>query len=140
MAEIEGGLEGLVHALRVGDDEVKAEAAQALGTRAYDHAANQVLFAEAGAIPLLVELIFVEDALYNIAYNNDANAVAIAAAVGLEEIVKLARRGRVIVGGRWVDAGVPAKRKAALVVAKLIGDCVPDSIPRDIKAAIWSYL
>ena len=40
------------------------------------------------------------------------------------------------------DAGVPAKRKAALVVATLLRDYVPGfkSAPRDIKAAIGSYL
>ena len=38
------------------------------------------------------------------------------------------------------NAALPAKRKAALVVAALLGDCVPDSVPREIKALIGSYL
>ena len=40
------------------------------------------------------------------------------------------------------DAGVPAKREAALVVAALLRDYVPEfkSAPGDIKAAIASYL
>ena len=38
------------------------------------------------------------------------------------------------------NAGIAAKRKAALVVAALLGDCVPDSVPRVIKAVIGAYL
>ena len=38
------------------------------------------------------------------------------------------------------NAALPAKRKAALVVAALLGDCVPDSVPREIKTVIGSYL
>ena len=86
-------------------------------------------------------------ALGNLARNNDANAIAIAAAVGLEGLVQLARRGRVTVDnghGREFDvvydAGVPAKRKAALVVAALLRACVLDSVPREIKALIGPYL
>ena len=78
---------------------------------------------------------------------DDTHAVAIAAAVGFEALVQLAQRGRVplyvpLYNELLIvrDAGVPVKRKAALVVAALLGDCVPDSIPRDIKAAIWPYL
>ena len=77
-------------------------------------------------------------------------AVAIAAAVGFEALVQLAQRGRVPLYVPLYnpptnellivrDAGVPVKRKAALVVAALLGDCVPDSVPRVIKAAIGSY-
>ncbi|KAH8056207.1 hypothetical protein JL722_7509 [Aureococcus anophagefferens] len=102
---------GLVDTLREGDDAAKAEAAQMLGNRVRPRS-HQVLIVEAGAIPLLVLIAeaggiprlvdlmeerrfdpmhYSAQALYNIAYNNDANAVAIAAAVGLEEIVQLAR-------------------------------------------------
>ena len=44
------------------------------------------------------------------------------------------------VGNRSIvpNAGVPAKRKAALVVAAL--DSLPDSVPRDIKDVIAPYL
>ena len=48
---------------------------------------------------------------------------------GLEE-------GRVDVS----NAALPAKRKAALVVAALLDDSVPDSVPRDIRDVIVSYL
>ena len=80
--------------------------------------------------------------LVGLARNNDANAVAIAVAVGLEALVELARRGRVTVHRLSVahNAGVPAKRKAALVVAALLRACVPDSVPREIKDVIVSYL
>ena len=50
MAEIEG----LVRALREGDDAAKTAAANALGTLAYDDDANIVLIAEAGGIAPLV--------------------------------------------------------------------------------------
>ncbi|KAH8063496.1 hypothetical protein JL722_2670 [Aureococcus anophagefferens] len=73
-----------------------------------------------------------------------ANAVAIALAIGLEALVQLARRGRVtynVFHGPVVrNAGVPAKRKAALIVAALLRDCVPDSVPRELKALIGPYL
>ena len=191
MAEVEG----LVRALREGDDVAKAAAAWALGDLAYDED-DQVVIAAAGGIPPLVDLLrdgsaevqnqaawalksftFTSDAanlvaaaggipplvellrdehatwhtgakseafwaLHSLARNNDANAIAIAAAVSLEALVQLARRGRVTVENQWVvrDAALPAKRKAALVVAKLVSACVPDSVPRDIKAVIVSYL
>ena len=109
------------------------------------------MIAAAGGIAPLVQLLRdgealrKEDAaqtLRNLASNNDANAVAVAVALGLEALVQLARRGRVTVENQWVvrDAALPAKRKAALVVAKLVSACVPDSVPRDIKAVIVSYL
>ena len=86
-------------------------------------------------------------ALFYLADNNDANAVAIAAAVGFEALVQLAQRGRVplyvpLYNELLIvrDAGVHAKRKAALVVAALLGDCVPDSVPDDTKDLITSYL
>ena len=90
-------------------------------------------------------------ALRSLARNNEANAVAIAAAFSSDALVELARRGRVTFAGepRWIspllsNASIPAKRKAALVVAALLGGCVPDSardrVPDVIKAAIGSYL
>ena len=81
-------------------------------------------------------------ALGNLARNNDANALAIALAVGLEAFVELARCGSVTFVNRSIvrDASVPAKRKAARVVAALLDDCVPDSVPHDVEALIVSYL
>ena len=69
-------------------------------------------------------------------------------AVGFDALVQLACGGRVTVaisgGDESIvpDAGVPAKRKAALVVAALLRDGVPEfkSAPGDIKAAIASFL
>ncbi|KAH8086698.1 ubiquitin-protein transferase [Aureococcus anophagefferens] len=186
MAEIEG----LVRALREGDDAAKAWAARALGDLAFAYAndanaakawaaralgdlayandANRVLIAEAGGVPPLVHLLRVgsaevksaaamalanvapvrriagRGALFCLARNNDANAVAIAVAVGFDALVELARGGRVTVNNRSVmrNAGVAAKRKAALVVAKLLRDRVPEfkSAPGDIKAAIALFL
>ncbi|KAH8067393.1 hypothetical protein JL720_12434 [Aureococcus anophagefferens] len=161
---------GLVDTLREGDDAAKAEAAQMLGEIAYDDM-HQNLIAEAGGIPPLVELLrdgsaeaksdaantlrnladnnAANKVLINLARNNDGNAIAIAVAVGFEALIQLARGGRVTVkdhsGVRlivWYPAGVPAKRKAALVVATLLRDSVPEfkSAPDDIKAAIGSYL
>ena len=149
MAEIEG----LVRALREGDDQAKTAASAALGNLAAANAAKRVLIAEAGGIPLLVELLRDGSAvakaeaawaLGRLAWNNDTNAVAIAAAVGFDALVQLARGGRVTVDDLSVvpNASVPAKRKAALVVAALLRDYVPEfkSAPRDIKAVIGSYL
>ena len=194
MAEIEG----LVRALREGDDAAKTAAANALGTLAYDDDANIVLIAEAGGIAPLVELVhdgsaeakvqaaqalrnlafndankvliaeaggipplvkLLRDgssdakqlaacALRDLAHNDDANAVAIAAAAGFEALVELARRGRVTVD-YWSlvhDAGIAAKRKAALVVAALIRDCVPVKVRNQtwvrylIRSVIGPYL
>ena len=194
MAEIEG----LVRALREGDDAAKAAAARRLGWLAFNNRTNKAAIAEAGGIPPLVELLcdrsaeakrWAARALGNLSRNNDANAVliaaaggipplvdllrdesanaelvaasalwnlpsnnasnnavAVAAAVGLEALIELARRGRVTFKGPGrrlrllSNAGGPAKRKAALVVAALLGGCVPDSVPRVLKAAIGSYL
>ena len=183
-------IEGLVRALREGDDAAKTEAADALWNLVYDDDDNKVLIAEAGGIPLLVELLrdgsakakfeaaaalcelawdddnpvliaeaggippLVEllrdgsadakqqaaNALWYLASTNDANAVEIAAAVGLEALVQLARRGRVTVNNQWIltHASLPAKRKAALVVAALLDR--DGRLPREIKALIGPYL
>ena len=144
-----GEIEGLVRALREGGDAAKADAAWELGGKPY----NQLcLIAEAGGIAPLVQLLrdgsadaWAESALWVLSRNNDANAVAIAA-VGFEALVELARRGRVTVNNRSIveNAALPAKRKAALVVAALIRTCVPDekrSQVRDlIRAVIGPYL
>ena len=101
--------------------------------------ANRVLIAEAGGIAPLVELLrdgdiyakhWAADALRSLAYNNDANAVAIAVAVGFDAVSELARGGRVTVDEEPIvpDAGIAAKRKAALVVAALLRACVPDEL------------
>jgi hypothetical protein len=55
-------------------------------------------------------------------------------------VVQLARHGRVISKEEWLVSNAGLKRKAASVVAALLGDCVPDSIPRVIMAVIGSYL
>ena len=147
-----GGIPPLVKLLRDGSAIVKLEAALALRHLAYRND-NEVLIAEAGGIPPLVDLLrdggahakwWAADALVLLARNHDANAVAIALAVGsLEALVQLARRGRLTVHNRFVsNAGIAAKRKAALVVAALLRDYVPEfkSAPRDIKTVIASYL
>ena len=145
-----GGVPPLVHLLRVGSAEVKSAAAMALANVTLD-ANNQVLVVEAGGIAPLVKVLrdggpFADlqaaGALFCLARNNDANAVAIAVALGFDALVQLARGGRVTVDDYSIvrDAGVPAKRKAALVVAKLHRDSVPDWFPRDIKALIASHL
>ena len=148
-----GGIPLFVELLRV--SYCKCCAASALFNLARGNVANKVLIAEAGAIPLLVDFLHEGTAdakhwapkpLRSLAINNDANAVAIAAAVGLEAFVELAQRGSVSVFETPVldNAGVAAKREAALVVAALLGDCVPDSargrVPYEIKAAIVSFL
>ena len=143
MAEIEG----LVRALREGDDAAKAAAARRLGWLAFKNRTNKAAIAEAGGIPPLVDLqrhgwVTAGEVLLDIAHNNDVNAVAIAMTVGFDALVELARRGSVTVNNASVvsNAALPAKRKAALVVAALLDDCVPDSVPHDTEALIVSYL
>jgi vacuolar protein 8 len=169
-----GGIPPLVELLRDGSTEarlwaptlgvygVSAAPAMALYQLALNNKANKVAIAEAGGIPLLVELwrdgsadakFEAARALRTLARNNDANAVAIAVAVGLEALVELARDGDVTVGLRFRsrapelvvrDAGIAAERKAALVVAALLRDCVPasarDRVPDVLTAVIGSYL
>ena len=147
-----GGIPPLVALLRARSKKAKDEAAWALRNLAR-HAAGKLLIAEAGDIPPLVKLLRdgnflgkqqAARALGILAHNNDANAVAIALTFGFDAVVELARRGRVTVAICYLvhDAGVPAKRKAALVVAALLRDYVPEfkSAPRDIKTVIASYL
>ncbi|KAH8064331.1 ubiquitin-protein transferase [Aureococcus anophagefferens] len=147
---VEQMIEGLIRTLREGDDAAKAAAALRLGSLACNDYSDRVLIAEAGGIAALVELLRggsanakfpAAQALRLLAHNNDANAVAIAAAVGLEALVELARRGRVTVNNRSIveNAALPAKRKAALVVAALLRDCVPGekrSQVRDLIRAV----
>ena len=142
-------IEGLVRALREGDDAAKAAAARELFRLAYS-GWNATLIAEAGGIPPLLDLVrdgskndifWAAHALNRLAHNNDANAVAIAVAVGFDAVVELARSGDVTAGDRTVvcNAGLPAKRKAALVVAALLRDCVPGekrSQVRDLIRAV----
>ena len=127
----------------------EADGVHVLDDLACDNGANQVLIAEAGGIAPLVQLLrdgnaegkcWAASALCNLSHDNDASAVAIAVAVGFDALVQLARGGSVTFDDRSVveDAGVPAKRKAALVVAAL--DSLPDSVPRDIKDVIAPYL
>ena len=97
MAEIEG----LVRALREGDDEEKDAAADRLGDLAHYDAANRVLIVEAGAIPPLVELLRdgSADAKADAAWAlrslalNAANRVLIAEAGGIAPLVELLRDG-----------------------------------------------
>ena len=163
-----GAIAPLVQLLRDGSTEAKERAAYTLRCLVNNNV-NAVLITEAGGIAPLVELlrdatlrasaIWAGMTLRDLADINDAYAVAIALTVGFDAVVELARRGSVTVNnwsgprdinGRGLlrpeeelivsNAGVPAKRKAALVVAKLVGACVPDTVPRDIKSVIVSYL
>ncbi|KAH8091992.1 ubiquitin-protein transferase [Aureococcus anophagefferens] len=124
-----GGVAPLLDLVRDGSAEAKRRAAWALGWLARNNGANKVLIAEAGGIPPLVELVRDGSAeakqraawaLGNLASDNAANAVAIAAAVGFDALVQLARGGDVTVDNESIvhDAGVPAKRKAALVAPR----------------------
>ena len=152
-----GGIPPLVELLRDGSADAKEQAVRAIGHLAFGNAANKALIAEAGGIPPLVELLRdgsadakqqAANALWYLASTNDANAVEIAAAVGLEALVQLARRGRVTVNNQWIltHASLPAKRKAALVVAALLRGRVPvDARSRAdvqdvIRAVIGPYL
>ena len=147
-----GGIPPLVELLRDGSAEAKYQAASALGEVQCNNNANRVLIVEASGIPPLVDLLrdgsnldakqWATCALRHLGRNNDANQVAIAAALSLEALVELVRRDRVIFEGNTLfsNAGGPAKRKASLVVAALLGGCVPDSVPRVLKAVIGSYL
>ena len=153
-----GGIARLVDLVRSGSPVATLAAVGALGNLAAGNAANQVAIAEAGAIPVLVELLRdgsaeasrrATGALRTTAHNNDANAVAIALAVGrLEALVELARGVRVTVDNQSVvrNAGIAAKRKAALVVAALLRACVPDELRSRvdvqdvIRGVIGAYL
>ncbi|KAH8049104.1 hypothetical protein JL722_12104 [Aureococcus anophagefferens] len=150
-----GGIEPLVQLLHDGSAVAKVRAVWALQNLAEHNGANKLAIAEAGGIPLLVELARERGrrltltsraatvALGILAWNNDANAVAIAAALGFDALVQLARRGRVNFKGYTLvrNAGLPAKRKAALVVAQLIEATAPRTrVPAVLKAAIGSYL
>ena len=145
-----GGIPPLIELLRDGlprERDARFWAVRALVSLAYNDA-NKVLIAEAGGIPPLVELLRDESAdakeaaawvLGNFARDNAANAVAIAAAVGFDAVVELARRGSVTVDDRSVveHAGVPAKRKAARI---LLRKCLPRAIPDEIAAATAAFL
>ncbi len=159
-----GGIPLLVELLRDGSARAKEDAAWALCHLAYWNAANKVAIAGylwAGAIPPLVQLLRDRSAyaslpaslaLRGLAHNNEANAVALAVAiavtVGLEGLVQLARSGNVTVDNEWIvrNAGLPAKRKAALVVSALLRDCVPvearsrADVQDVVRAVIGPYL
>ena len=134
----DGAIPPLIDLLRDGGANAKVRAAAALHYLAYHNDANKVAIAEGGGIPPLLQLrcgrIFVPEAaaaLGNLVHGNDAHAVAVAATVGLEALVQLARRGRVTIVSYEVvvrNAGIAAKRKAALVVAELLRACVPDEL------------
>ena len=143
-----GGIPPLVELLRDGVMWAKEAAVRALCNLAGGNDANKVLIAEAGGIPPLLALLhdgsmlareWAAFALQTLAHNNvDANAVAIAVAVGFDALVQLARDGRVTVGYRSLvpNAGAPAKRKAALVVAALLRACVPDEARGQVQDVI----
>ena len=152
-----GGIPPLVELLRDGSADAKEQAARAIGHLAFGNAANKVAIAEHGGIPPLVELLrdgsagaksMAVWALRFLADSNDANVVALAAAVGLDALVELARRGSVTFDERRIvrRATLPAKRKAALVVAALLRGRVPvDARSRAdvqdvIRAVIGPYL
>ena len=143
-----GATSPLIELLRDGSAEAKLWAASALRNLACEND-NKMLITEAGGVPLFVQLLRdgcakgklkASAALSSLALNNDAGAVAVAVAVGLEALVELARHGRVIANEQWLvwSAGVPAKRKAALVVAALLDR--DGRLPREIKALIGAYL
>ena len=141
------GIPPLVDLLRDGSAKAKEDAARTLSSLACS-IANGVLIVADGAIPPLIDLLrdgsadaasSAAWALHYIAYNNDGNAVAIAAAVGLEALIQLARRGRATVDKRSrneLRVGVPGKRKAALVVAALLRACVPDEARGQVQDVI----
>jgi len=142
-----GGIPLLVELLRDGSADAKLWAAAALGNLVQNNTIR-VMVAAAGGIPPLVDLLrdtksgggklVIARVLRNLAHinhanlvaiasDNHANAVAIAVAAGLEALVALARRGRVTVENELIvsNASLPAKRKAALVVAALLRGRVP---------------
>ena len=144
-----GGISPLVDLLRDGGAEAKGRAAEALFWLAFDDA-NRILISEAGAVPRLVDLLRdgrevdkgqAAMALGNLARKNDANAVAIAAEIGFDAVVELARDGRVHVpGARGVPprASCDAKRKAARLLPRM---CLPRAIiPDEIAAATALFL
>ena len=177
MAEIEG----LVRALREGDDAAKLAAARSLHPLVQRNASDRVLFAEAGGIPPIVELLRdgsadakqqAARAIGHLAFGNAAaNKVAIAEHGGIPPLVELLRDGsadakeqaaraighlafgnaaanKVAIDERRIvrRATLPAKRKAALVVAALLRGRVPvDARSRAdvqdvIRAVIGPYL
>ena len=161
-----GAIPLLVELLKSGSAEARRYAAGALENIADANAENKVVIREAGGIPPLLALVeggsayagpisayagpISVSALRTLAHNNEDNAVATAVARGrVEAIVELARRGSVTIRTKlWgnpfevvvQNAGAGAKRKAALVVAKLFRDCVEFPAPYDIKVAIASFL
>ncbi|KAH8061477.1 hypothetical protein JL722_4104 [Aureococcus anophagefferens] len=186
-----GAIPLLVELLRDGTASGKEKSARALCSLAGNNRANQVQIVAAGAIPPLVELLrdgsaeaklqaatalcylaFNNDnkvaiarrrhpaarraptrrqraaktsaavTLRSLADNNDASAVAIAAAVGFDALVELARRGVTVNNMTVVEsAGIPAKRKAALVAGQLLETAAPRiRVTKYIKADIASYL
>jgi vacuolar protein 8 len=156
-----GGIEPLVALLRDGSASGKEMSVRALGGLAGNYLASAALIGEAGGIEPLVALLRdwsngtdtkwqavrrvwqAADTLHRLAANNDANALAIAAAVGFDALLQLARRGRVTVDNKAVVqfAGIPAKRKAALVAGQLLEAAAPRTrFTKYIKADIASYL
>ncbi|KAH8071901.1 hypothetical protein JL720_11404 [Aureococcus anophagefferens] len=148
-----GGIAPLVDLLRDGSASAKLRSARALGNLAHNNDANKVAVAVAGGIPPLVELLRDGSARANLRPRGAARPRGQqrrqrrrdrAGRRQPQALVELARRGRVTVDNRSavLGAGVPAKRKAALVVAALIRDYVPEfkSAPRDIKGLIGTYL
>ncbi|KAH8060722.1 hypothetical protein JL722_4835 [Aureococcus anophagefferens] len=125
----------------------KEQAAAALAYLARDSEACCLAIRDAGGIPPLVALVkrgrrkvSRMPGVYCLCANNAADMVAVALEFGVDAIFELARRGRMTVGPTRL--GAPgSKRKAALVVAALLRDCVPGFklAPRDIKMAIGSF-
>ena len=144
-----GGIPPLVALIWSGRANVRYHATGALRSLARNNA-EKVAIRQAGGLGALVRTIddgivkaIAASALRHLSYDNDENAVAIALARGrVEAIVELAQRGSVTVDAKVVveNAGAAAKRKAALVVARLFRDCVDFPIPYDMKTAIASYL
>ena len=170
VAILESGAIPLLGARVESDSSLFREhAASVLAALAQDNEACCFAIRDADGIPRLVALVNSElrphdcrfqlnrarhhalDALRSLCACNAADLVAIALDLGgVEAIVELAREGLVVLSAQeaircpWLQAQFAApgsKRKAALVVAALLRDCVPGFklAPRDIKMAIGSF-
>lgn len=149
-----GAIPPLVGLLRDGDDarDVAAEALSRLvGTAIRCLGTVEGSAALVGAIPPLVALWRqgttdgkerAEVVLHCISAHSADSNVAIAAAIGPEELLKLAQFGQFRAMDHLFRGGDPAMRKAKLVVCKMLRSLSPDDVdvPRDVFLSIGSYL
>jgi hypothetical protein len=164
-----GAVPLLVAIVESGSLESQEQAAAALAVLADDHEACCLAIRDAGGIPQLVALakhklkhnlrdhpfpdthpgvgsrLRAVQVLHSLSANSATDMVAIALAYGgVDAIIELAREGLVVLSAQEAIGSIAApgsKRKAALVVAALLRDCVPGFklAPRDIKMAIGSF-